>query len=97
MTDPLVLKSPSKSNILDISILFDVIVFVLSLIKLLPPLLIAGLILLQYKLHLVNWDKKEAQLANEMNSCSFILRRISCSISSKLYFYSLRKEIFTPS
>jgi hypothetical protein len=61
-TDPLVLKSPSnQSNILDISILFAVMVFfVLSLIKLLP-LLIAGLILLQYKLHLVNGTRKEAQ------------------------------------
>jgi hypothetical protein len=62
MTDPLVLKSPSnQSNILDISILFAVMVFfLLSLIKLLPPLLIAGLILLS-KLHLVNWDKKRSE------------------------------------
>jgi hypothetical protein len=29
--------------------------------KLLPPLLIAGLILLQCKLHLVNWDKKRSE------------------------------------
>jgi hypothetical protein len=57
------LKSPSnQSNILDISILFAVMVFlVLSLIKLLPPLLIAGLILLQYKLHLVNWARKRSE------------------------------------
>jgi hypothetical protein len=42
MKDPLVLKSPSnQSNILDISILFWVMVFlVLSLIKLLPPQLL---------------------------------------------------------
>jgi cellulose synthase/poly-beta-1,6-N-acetylglucosamine synthase-like glycosyltransferase len=60
MTDPLVLKSPSnQSNILDISIF--VWCFVLSLITFLPPLLIAGLILLQCKLHLVNWTRKEAQ------------------------------------
>jgi hypothetical protein len=69
MTDPLVLKSPSnQSNILDISILFAVMVFlVLSLIKLLPPLLIAGLILLQY-IHLVNWDKKRSAIYGKMNS-----------------------------
>jgi hypothetical protein len=34
---------------------------VLSLIKLLPPLLIAGLILLQYKLHLVDWARKRSE------------------------------------
>jgi hypothetical protein len=34
----------------------------------LPPLLIAGLILLQYKLHLVNWDKKRSAIYGKMNS-----------------------------
>jgi hypothetical protein len=68
MTDPLVLKSPSnQSNILDISILFVDGVLVLSLIKLLPPLLIAGLILLQYKLHFRIGTRKEA-IYGKMNS-----------------------------
>jgi hypothetical protein len=68
-TDPLVLKSPSnQSNILDISILFAVMVFLVLSLNFLPPLLIAGLILLQYKLHLVNWDKKKKRIYGKMNS-----------------------------
>jgi hypothetical protein len=99
MTDPLVLKSPSnQSNILDISILFAVMVFfVLSLIKLLPPLLIAGLILLQCKLHLVNWDKKKNLWQNEFwfihFAEDFMFDFLYIFISGKFFFLSLMSLI----
>jgi hypothetical protein len=48
--------------------------------------------LLQCKLHLVLDKKKRNLWQNELGS--FILRRISCSISSKLYFLFLRKNFF---
>jgi hypothetical protein len=68
-TDPLVLKSPSnQSNILDISILFADGVFSFIVDKTFATAANCWFNLLQYKLHLVNWDKKRSAIYGKMNS-----------------------------